>query len=91
MADQLLLPKQAAEFLQISPSTLASWRCYGNGPAWVKVGLRSVRYRMDALVTWIEDQERNCHPEIQRKLDERKEFRAMRNRKLRLVELKDAP
>ena len=48
--DRLLRPKQAAEFLDLSPQTLAVWRCRKNQglPApdlpYRKVGRRSIRY-----------------------------------------------
>ena len=36
-------PRQAAEYLNSSPSTLAKRRLYGGGPRFIKIG-RSVRY-----------------------------------------------
>ena len=40
--------KQAAVYLGLSMSTLNKWRCYGSGPAFLKLG-RSVRYRKSQL------------------------------------------
>ena len=37
---------QLARRWQLSPRTLERWRCYGNGPAFLKLGGRVV-YRLD--------------------------------------------
>ncbi len=39
-AGHLLSSQKAAEFLQLSPSTLNKWRVYGGGPDFVKLGRR---------------------------------------------------
>lgn len=48
--NQLLTPEQAAEFLQISPATLAVWRCTKryNLP-YYKMGDSLVRYKLEDL------------------------------------------
>lgn len=46
-----LNPSEAAEYLRLSPRTLANWRCLGIGPEFERVG-RSVRYRLDVLDAW---------------------------------------
>jgi hypothetical protein len=38
-----------ATVLKISPATLRSWRCRGNGPRWINVGQGSVRYSLAAV------------------------------------------
>ncbi|MCP4318477.1 MAG: helix-turn-helix domain-containing protein [Hyphomicrobiales bacterium] len=48
----LLTEVQAADFLNVSPRTLQTWRLRGGGPTFVKMG-KSVRYRavdLDAFV-----------------------------------------
>lgn len=56
---QLLTQEQAADILQISPSTLQHLRVSGRkgraGPPWIKMG-KSVRYRRSDLDAWIENQ-----------------------------------
>lgn len=52
MSDPLLTPAEAARFLRVSPSTLARWRCYGQGPGFVKVP-HAVRYRRTVLAGWL--------------------------------------
>ena len=51
---QLLTPPEAAEFLSVSLSCLAKWRCYGTGPAYCRAG-RSIRYRVVDLERWLRD------------------------------------
>lgn len=50
-----LLAEQVAEILQRSQSTLANWRCLGQGPAYAKVGKR-VMYRESDVYDFIEAQ-----------------------------------
>ena len=58
-ADRLLTPDEAAEFLGVTESTLATWRSTRryNLP-WVRVG-RRIRYRLGDLTVWIEDRTEN--------------------------------
>ena len=49
---ELLTPREVAEFLKVSTSTLADWRYKRTGPSYVRQG-RVVRYPADALATWI--------------------------------------
>ncbi|WP_373693286.1 helix-turn-helix transcriptional regulator [Desulfobulbus sp.] len=44
-------PKQLAERLQISEYTLASWRCKGEGPQFMKFG-KAVRYSVESVNEW---------------------------------------
>lgn len=47
----------AAEFLGLSHRTLQRWRVDGAGPRFYKLG-RAVRYRLDDLQAWAEEQAR---------------------------------
>ncbi|MHC0430674.1 helix-turn-helix transcriptional regulator [Streptomyces sp. O3] len=49
----LLTPKQAATYLSVSPGTLANWRYRNEGPDYVKLGSRCVRYRPTDLELWL--------------------------------------
>ncbi|HQS46935.1 MAG: hypothetical protein B7Y12_03880 [Rhizobiales bacterium 24-66-13] len=52
-APRLLDPIEAGRRLSVSPVTLASWRCRGKGPSYVKIGGK-VLYRaadLDAFVS----------------------------------------
>jgi hypothetical protein len=44
--------KEAAEFLRISPRTLEKWAVTGEGPAFAKIGSRSL-YSVSDLETWV--------------------------------------
>jgi predicted DNA-binding transcriptional regulator AlpA len=48
----LLTPKEAAERLRGSESTLAKWRLTGFGPSYVKIGSK-VRYETGAIDAWL--------------------------------------
>ena len=50
----LLDEKEAAASLSVAVQTLRNWRWKGEGPRYVKVGARLVRYRRGDLVAFIE-------------------------------------
>ena len=54
---ELLTPKDAANFLCVSPSWLAKARMRGDGPPYVKLG-RAIRYREGALLQWLRSRQR---------------------------------
>ena len=54
---QLLTTEQAAELLAIRPETLCRWRLRGAGPAYVQEGSRYIRYRRDAIETFLAERE----------------------------------
>jgi excisionase family DNA binding protein len=45
-------PREAAEYLRSSESTLAKKRLNGNGPPFVRIG-RAIRYRRSDLDSWM--------------------------------------
>jgi predicted site-specific integrase-resolvase len=49
-------PDEVAEFLKVSPRTLAQWRWRKIGPPWTKVGGR-VRYRWEAVDAYVASRE----------------------------------
>jgi predicted DNA-binding transcriptional regulator AlpA len=51
--DSLLREGNAAELLDVKPSTLGAWRSRGTGPEFVRLSARCVRYRRGDLVRWI--------------------------------------
>lgn len=53
----LLTPELTAQFLGLSPSTLAKMRLRGSALPFVKLG-RSVRYRMSDILSFIDGQMR---------------------------------
>lgn len=50
----LLTDEQAAEIIGLKVSTIRYWRYTGEGPAFVKVGGKCVRYRLADINEWIE-------------------------------------
>lgn len=52
----LLNTEQAAAFLNLSPTTLTTWRVRrSDGPPFVRIG-RAVRYRLNDLQLWLDGQ-----------------------------------
>ena len=50
--------RQAAQYLGVSAGWLASARCRGNGPPYIKMG-RAIRYRRLTLEKWMAQRERD--------------------------------
>ena len=51
--NRVLMTKEAARLLGLSPSTLATWRCRGSGPPVVRVGRKRVGYRLEDLISYV--------------------------------------
>jgi predicted DNA-binding transcriptional regulator AlpA len=54
----LLTPKEAARLLKLSPSWLAKARMRGDGPPYIKLPGRTVRYIDAALIQWTKSRQR---------------------------------
>lgn len=55
----LLTPEQAAQYLAVSPRTLAKWRSTGeNNIPFIKIG-KGVKYSPDDLKAYVESHTRN--------------------------------
>lgn len=46
---------EAAEVLDMAPTTLRKWRTNGQGPSYLKLG-KNVRYRMEDLTAYLQKQ-----------------------------------
>jgi excisionase family DNA binding protein len=57
-AERLMTSSEAAEYLQVSRSWLAKTRMRGDGPPFIKLGRRSVRYSQAALQQWMKSRQR---------------------------------
>ena len=55
----LLTANQAAERLGVPPSVLERWRGTGEGPAFIRLSGRYIRYRPDDLEAFIQNARRN--------------------------------
>ena len=51
--DRALNTAQVCELIGIKPITAAQWRARGEGPRWVRVGRRHIRYRRRDVEEWI--------------------------------------
>lgn len=51
----LLKTDEAAAYLGVRPTTLEHWRSYGKGPSHIKIGPRIIRYRLNDLDKWLEE------------------------------------
>lgn len=54
--DALATAQEAAAFLRLKYNTLAWYRCHGGGPAFVRIGPKLIRYRMDVLRAYAKGQ-----------------------------------
>lgn len=49
----LLTPEDVAAQLGVSRKALERWRCTGDGPRFVRLGHKTVRYRMEDVETFV--------------------------------------
>ena len=56
--ERWLTPKEAGDFLRVSLSWLAKARMRGDGPPYVKLPGRSIRYSETALLLWMRAHQR---------------------------------
>ena len=54
-SDVLIRQEEAATILGVTPRTLEAWRYRGEGPPWVRISGRCVRYRKSDLLAFIEE------------------------------------
>ncbi len=57
--DALLREPEAAAFLGFTPRTLQAWRQRGQGPVFVRISARAIRYRKKDLNRWAQDRLRS--------------------------------
>ncbi len=60
----LLTEAEAAKLLKFTPRFLQARRVRGDGPAYVSVSNRAVRYRRSDLVAWIEERIRSSTSDL---------------------------
>ena len=53
--DQLVRQEEAAALLRVSPRCMENWRHRGEGPKFVRVSGRCIRYRKSDLTLFIEE------------------------------------
>jgi predicted DNA-binding transcriptional regulator AlpA len=52
---QLLSGRQVSSRFHVSEACLRRWRAIGQGPPWLRIGKRLVRYDVGALRRWLEE------------------------------------
>ena len=52
-ASLLLTTDEAAKLLGVSPKTVAYWRSTGDGPVFVRLGARTIRYKLEDISSYI--------------------------------------
>lgn len=52
---EFLTPPEAAIFLNSTVRTLENWRVRGGGPAFTRLGTKTVRYHVDDLRNWMRE------------------------------------
>ncbi len=55
--DDLVAPKEASLRMKLSVSTLAKMRCKGDGPPYIKLGSRSVYYKVRDVDAYLSDRQ----------------------------------
>lgn len=55
MNDKLYTPRQLSALLQVPVGVLAQWRCRGQGPRWLKLGGKHVRYAESDIREYLDD------------------------------------
>ena len=60
---RLVRTAEAAAIAGMSKSYLEKTRLKGNGPPYTRIGKRAVRYRVDALIDWLDSQTRRSTSE----------------------------
>lgn len=56
--DEAIDTEEASRIVGFPPCTLHTWRCRGEGPPFLKLGARSVRYQRRALLEWLAARQR---------------------------------
>ena len=51
--DNLMTTREAAAYQRIRPETLANYRGFGTGPAYIWLGRKSIRYRRSDLNAYL--------------------------------------
>lgn len=56
--ESLMNQKEVAKLIGVAPRTLESWRYRGEGPYYLYLSKRCIRYRLEDINTWIEERKR---------------------------------
>ncbi len=67
--DDLLTTKQVAAWLGMGAVTLEIWRCRGEGPPFIKLTPRMVRYQRGGVLNWLAQREHASTAKYRRSTD----------------------
>lgn len=62
LSDELLYPREVADYLKVSDRTLQTWRRRGAGPPYFKAAGGSVRYPRSGLAEFVRRRTRSGKP-----------------------------
>lgn len=51
--ENLATPVEVADYLSLSPNRLAKMRMEGDGPEFIRLGHRTIRYEWEAVREWV--------------------------------------
>ena len=54
----LLTPEEVSVLLGVSKGTLSNWRWRGEGPPFIRLKRRKVRYPVKSLLSWLEENQK---------------------------------
>ena len=55
----LLKEDEAGDLIGVTARCMQAWRCYGGGPAFVKISSKAVRYRVEDVEEWVKQRVAN--------------------------------
>jgi predicted DNA-binding transcriptional regulator AlpA len=56
--DTLLSQKRVATMLSVTPRAVEAWRIRGEGPSFIRISSRCIRYRRSDVEAWLSSRER---------------------------------
>jgi len=62
MENNLLDQGEVAELLGVHPKTLGLWREKGQGPPFIRLGEKLIRYNVEDVRAWVESQREKVTP-----------------------------
>lgn len=61
--DELLTEKTAAKILGVERRTLSYWRLSKEGPSFIALGKKTIRYKKSDLLAWLASKHSDNNPE----------------------------
>lgn len=55
--EEFLTVDETGHELRVTPLTLKNWRDRGEGPPWVRIGPKTIRYRRSTLFAYLDELE----------------------------------